>query len=94
MSLCLPFLFNIQCHQIIFYFPAQAFILHIGGFNLMNLIGLAYRHMDYCLQGLHLAFGKSEQSTCTIYNLKKKKNSLYRTLIIVLLLVIFSIIIF
>ena len=73
MSLCLPFLFDIQCHQIIFYFPAQAFILHIGGFNLMNLIGLAYRHMDYCLQGLHLAFGKSEQSTCTIYNLKKKK---------------------
>ena len=93
MSLCLPFLFNIQCHQIISYFPAQAFILHIGGFNLMNLIGLAYRHMDYCLQGLHLAFGKSEQSTCTIYNFKKK-NSLYRTLIIVLLLVIFSIIIF
>ena len=93
MSLCLPFLFNIQCHQIISYFPAQAFNLHIGGFNLMNLIGLAYRHMDYCLQGLHLAFGKSEQSTCTIYNFKKK-NSLYRTLIIVLPLVIFSIIIF
>ena len=68
MSLCLPFLFNIQFHQIISYFPAQAFNLHIGGFNLIYLIGLAYRHMDYCLQGADLAFGISEQSTYTIYN--------------------------
>ena len=52
----LPFLFNIQCHQLLSHFPTRAYNPHIGGFNVMYLIGLAYRNLDNCLWGLHLVW--------------------------------------
>ena len=72
MTFFLPFLFNIQCHQLISHFPAHAFNPYIGGFNLTYLIGLAYRNLDNCLWGLHFVW---QIWAINLYNFKKQKPS-------------------